>query len=430
MKMETENAFTTGRRTERGTAMVIAMFGLVIISLLGISITFSAGRSVDSSKNELLAGQAYYAAEAGVQQALYIMRGNQAPIGVSDTSASLASNKISLSIAATPATSNASGDSVAWGRLSKWLSYTSTSDTATVTLNPSDPITKRLSFALRVNDLGSGKYEVLSTGYGPMGAKKTLRVRLNNPGGALTDMPATIVTMGNNPTGNGGNSNAHILSGYDAGTGLASNQKPILGAIGAANATYLWNNSFSSDQTGTFETGLPSNYADLSTPNAAMNVTGYVPFGNSAATARQFVAAMTAAADTVVAAGGTIPSGALGTTSAPKIVVIEGDQQINAGSGAGILIVKGTLEFRGNASYDGIILCLGTGQMVRRGGGNGVIRGGILLGGYSANSNTFDLQSGFETNGGGCSDILYSSTAVNSALNLMTRVVVQSISTE
>ena len=154
--------------------------------------------------------------------------------------------------------------------------------------------------------------------------------------------------------------------------------------------------------------------ADISTQNVAMHVTGKIPFNNSASKARELIAELTKVADTVNPSEA-LPSGSLGATSTPKIVVAKDNLTLN-GSGAGILIVTGELTLSGNFSYDGLILVLGAGRVIRNGGGNGTIRGGILVGAYSANSPTFDRPSSFETNGGGNSLTQYCSDSIKKAL--------------
>ena len=130
---------------------------------------------------------------------------------------------------------------------------------------------------------------------------------------------------------------------------------------------------------------------------------------------REFIEEITKVADTVINPGGWLPSGTLGSISDRKIVVVKDDLKLQEG-GAGILIVTGDLTLSGNFSYDGLILVLGKGQVFRNGGGNGVIRGGILVGAYSDNSPTFDLPSSFDTNGGGNSLIQNCSDSINKAL--------------
>ncbi len=211
---------------------------------------------------------------------------------------------------------------------------------------------------------------------------------------------------------------------------VAGEEKPILGAVGATNAQYLWQNSFEDNKTNTWDTTLPVSgttgvATGISTPNPAINVTGQVPFYNSATNAPAFIATMTKVASTILDDGDSMPSGALGTASEPKIVVAKGDLTLHAG-GAEILIVQGDLTLNGNFSYDGLIFVLGTGQVRRNGGGNGEIRGGILVGAFTSTSPTFNLPAQVDTGGGGNSLIRYCSDAINKAIAVIPSLSVKS----
>jgi Tfp pilus assembly protein PilX len=412
-----------GPANQEGSALVIVMFSLLIMSTIGLSLAFSIEKDVNSSSNELLANQAYYAAEAGLEDALDVIRGNRCPRDSSDNCASTASarNHINLTIAATATSSNISGDTVTYPRLSRWLTYSSQEEGGVVVLNPTQSVNNRLSYQLKIERIGTD-VQVTSTGFAPLGARRTLKLRLTDSSSAISDynlgdIPAVITLLGDSPTGTAGNSAAHSLTGVDCGTG---EEKPILGAVGGTNAQHLWENSFTGNKTNTWDTNLPVSgttgvVADISTPNAAMHVTGKIPFDNNAANARAFITAMKKVAHTVVADGGSMPSGALGTADAPKIVVAEGDLSLHDG-GAGILIVQGDLTLNGNFSYDGLIFVLGTGQLRRNGGGNGEIRGGVLVGAFTDGSNTFNLPAEADTGGGGNSLIRYCSDAISKAI--------------
>ena len=408
---------------QQGSALVIVMFSLLIISTIGLSLAFSIEKDVNSSGNELLANQAYYAAESGLEDALDVIRGNRCPSDSTDNCANtaLSSNQINLILASTASTSNKSGDAVTYPRLSRWLSYSSLDQNGVVVLNPNQSVNHRLSYQLRIEQVGQD-VQIVSTGYAPLGARRTLKMRLTDSAGSITqynlgNIPAVITLLGDNPSGTAGNSAAHSLTGTDC---VAGEEKPILGAVGATNALHLWQNSFNGNKTNTWDTTLPVSgitgvAVDISTPNVAMHVTGQVPFNNSATNARAFIAAMTKVATTVVENGYSMPSGALGTTSAPKVVVAKGDLTLHSG-GAGILIVQGDLTLNGNFSYDGLIFVLGTGQVRRNGGGNGEIRGGILVGAFTSDSPTFNLSAEVDTGGGGNSLIRYCSDAINKAI--------------
>lgn len=69
----------------------------------------------------------------------------------------------------------------------------------------------------------------------------------------------------------------------------------------------------------------------------------------------------------------------LGTVSAPKITVALGDLTLTgAGSGAGILIVKGTFELGGAFDYDGLVLVVGDGDLWMH-GANKTLQGGVYV---------------------------------------------------
>lgn len=434
MKQKTITGKKAHRQNERGSALVMVMFSLVIMSIIGISLVYSATNEMRGSKNELLANQAFYAAEAGLQEALSVIRGHRCPNDATDCSPSLASNQINFNIAATLSRSNRSNDTVSYARLSRWLTYNAMDSSGVVILNPAESSLQRLAYDVRVTMLANGDLELASTGYAPLGARRTLRLRVTTPSSMFTDLPAVITELGQNPTGDAGNSQAHLLTGVDCNGGQ---EKPLVGAVGSANAQNLWNNNFSSAKAGTSVTNLPLSgttgfVADISVASTAMHTTGSVPFNNSADAARQFIASVSGAADTVVASGGSLPSGALGSTASPKVVVVNGDLSLSPsdGDGAGLLIVTGTLTLNGNFSYTGIIMALGTGRIVRHGGGGGTISGGIVAGAYSAGSSTFDGSPFVDTSGGGNSTIQYCSNAVSAALNRLSVVTVKSFSSD
>jgi hypothetical protein len=68
----------------------------------------------------------------------------------------------------------------------------------------------------------------------------------------------------------------------------------------------------------------------------------------------------------------------LGTTSDPKVVVIDGDFSTGS-AGAGVLVVTGTLTFTGSMSYSGLVLVIGEGSVRVTGGGDGTFLGSMLV---------------------------------------------------
>ena len=105
-----------------------------------------------------------------------------------------------------------------------------------------------------------------------------------------------------------------------------------------------------------------------------------------------------------------------GTTDSPALTFVDGDCSLDGG--AGLLIVTGTLNMKGNPSFNGLILVLGDGDVERDGGGNGTIYGAIAVARFAQNGNGPFLAPTFSTSGGGNSTMQYDSSAVRSALNV------------
>jgi hypothetical protein len=97
----------------------------------------------------------------------------------------------------------------------------------------------------------------------------------------------------------------------------------------------------------------------------------------------------------------------------PTFTFVDGDCTLF--DGAGYLVVTGTLTMRGNTNFRGAILVLGEGRLIRDGGGNGEILGGITIARFDRTSGGF-LAPTFETNGGGNSNVQYDSVSVGLGL--------------
>ena len=99
--------------------------------------------------------------------------------------------------------------------------------------------------------------------------------------------------------------------------------------------------------------------------------------------------------------------------NASKFTFVDGDCTLTSGSG--FLVVTGTLTMRGNTDFKGSILVLGKGELIRKGGGNGEILGGITIAAFGRNSGNFTAPT-FTTDGGGNSNVQYDSSALKSSI--------------
>jgi len=71
--------------------------------------------------------------------------------------------------------------------------------------------------------------------------------------------------------------------------------------------------------------------------------------------------------------------GNVGNTEDYRVVVVNGDCELNSGTGYGILLVRGKLKFSGNFRWNGLILVLGQGEMDWLQPGHGEIFGLVFV---------------------------------------------------
>ncbi|HLM55107.1 MAG TPA: hypothetical protein VK422_03205 [Pyrinomonadaceae bacterium] len=121
---KTEQTARGRRDTERGAALITVVLISTLLLAAGCALILVTATSASNAADATAEAQAYYAAEAGVQQVVGVLRGNVAPDPLFNSTATHADNKISLRRAVNPATSNTSGTGTA--RLTRWLDYHAT----------------------------------------------------------------------------------------------------------------------------------------------------------------------------------------------------------------------------------------------------------------------------------------------------------------
>jgi hypothetical protein len=124
------------------------------------------------------------------------------------------------------------------------------------------------------------------------------------------------------------------------------------------------------------------------------------------------------------------PVTGLGTDAAPKITYVNGDFNFGSNSGAGVLVVTGTLNITGNSSFDGLILVIGQGVLSESGGGGGQFNGSIFLAKTNSSVSPYTQLATLASpliawNGGGTNGIQYNSCWANIG-NTMHYIVVAS----
>ena len=188
----------TNRKSERGAALILVLFAslLVLASalMLLLTTTISTTNAI-SSTDEM---QAYYAAEAGLQDALNVLRGNVAPHPNDGTI------KMNFKNAINVGTSNNPSSGVA--QLSRWLVYNYPSDSPNrVTLSPNYSPTDGIAYAITgISDPDNSREVIYSTaGAFNSNSISTSSSTLSLGGGVsvtYTPQSSTNITTNGNPT--------------------------------------------------------------------------------------------------------------------------------------------------------------------------------------------------------------------------------------
>lgn len=436
-------ALNNQRRTERGAALVMTLMLSALLLTAGgmliLTTTMTGLNTVDAEAES----QAYYGAEAGLQATLNVMRGGvlPTPLFIANPACTVdPENRIDFTKALTFSKSNLAGEPTTAGspkRLSRWLTYN----------YPSSGIADRVGISNPYNPFGGIAYSVVvsdpdntplttppkqiplrmlvqSTGYGPRGARKQLSMLLS--ANALDiDVPAALVLRGSDNLamnafvdfGNG----AKTYSGIDNAGGAAKPSLAVSGHdVGTVQGAYSSKpNAIKSPKLKVLE--LPNDPAPGGT-----STTPTPWFLQTAANARTFLAQSETLADSCAAwpptcsaciKRGVILSsltGWAGTATAPQFTIVKGDCYLQGG--AGLLIVTGTLYFNGpGPNFDGVILVLGTGKVLKKGGGNRDIFGSVMVARFGATGDflapTFDYDDGT-----GTSNLQYDSTADHNSI--------------
>jgi len=235
-------------------------------------------------------------------------------------------------------------------------------------------------------------YELTSLAVTTGGSRRMMQYEVSQ--NAFPAIPGAFVFDGSNPSFNPPNSSAFTVSGAD------TNIHPG-GAINGVTCPVPVNQpalgSFDDPATSTLTAAVSG------PPNRSSQYSSLAPYATSPAIANTyttlstdsvnlttvdglttFASMITTAAGPNVYPNGTVPTN-MGTPSSPVVNVVNGDLTIS-GSGAGTLLVTGTLTMSGDFSWDGLILAIGEGAIVKSGGGNATLNGAM----FAANLYTGD----------------------------------------
>jgi hypothetical protein len=276
--------------------------------------------------------------------------------------------------------------------------------TQVLRLNPPNTNTGLKTVALTVAAPQPRRILVRVNGYGPRNSRKQMEVMVGRFLFEYT--PRSLIAIRSADDGissmtfDDGSSAAHTYNGYEpaGGTGQAIAAFAVTSAVDAAHLTGLSGTVSGNPRTETTDVSDLSSW--LQTADEARRTLNRLEAA-AQAQGRYFTTAS--------------PPASYGTTTDPAFTFVNGD--CNPGGGAGLVVCTGTVTFGGNKTFNGLVLALGDGQIVRNGGGNGVTLGALVVARFdrTAWGGPF-LAPTYNTNGGGNSDVIFDPSWVQKAL--------------
>jgi hypothetical protein len=402
-------------KTERGAALVTALLLSTLLLAAGGTLVLTTALTGTNAVDSTSEMQAYYAAEAGVARTLNVLRGNvqSNPAGTKATFRNVVSSPTLWTAT--------SGNSVTVATAS------TSSFQVTSIVDPDD-----LDGSIRTANPNykPSRLRIQVAGFGSKSARKNMEVIVNRY--SLSYDVNQLIQMPNDSGDpivfNPGSSNVTSISGVDA----FGNPLPTLPPIGISASDYTGTNNIidgcAADGTSCTGNGpnitpgdpvvlTAANTADFLKSVKAARTFLYGTDGMMAAATREgrYFSTGQAAIDS---------SGGLGASSPDGLLTfVDGDLVLGPPhggatlSGQGTLIVTGTLTLDGNFNYNGVIMVLGAGKVLRSGGGNGNIYGAIFVAKFDRTGADTDLFKAptFDVSGGGTANIQYNSEEVDKA---------------
>jgi hypothetical protein len=452
--------------SEGGVALLIAIFILLLISTVALSMIAASGTESALNGNYRSSSSAYYASVSGLEEARgrllpsninyfnntvagFIPAGTLLvgqvryitnPVGGENVLTAYPDNEYAQEFGVAPANSqtiaSVSGTNAANipGPLFKWVRINAVTEASLNTdvnqdsfTDPTTPLfydTANLpkpsivvpsppgANPANVPSTAKQVLEVTAFSVLPDGTEK-LTQYLVTPQVFGLNFPSPLTLNSNQASMAGGQSANYAINGADQ----CGQQTPPLPAIGVDGG--------GSTNVNNVIGGLPRppNYTGAGGTPSVSDISGSLPNNlQTPATLDALVQLISQNADAVVGtAPPAAPSGSYGpsdlpsamSSTNPQTVVVNGDySQSGNFTGYGLLVVTGNFSFSGNTGWNGVILVIGKGTVSGNGGGNNSFNGAIFV------ANTLDSSghelgtlgpASFSINGGGGSGINYNS---------------------
>lgn len=462
------------KRNERGVALLLALFAMVIITSIGLSMMYLSNSETTVNTNFRDEQVAYYAAQSGLQEArdrmssaagsgitisaslptalpgaangvLYILNptGSETVAPWTTTNAYF-DDEICKEVACgggqVPPTSGWYGTALTASSTYaaspvlpyKWMRITLKTDKSAVgtsTVMYVDGNSAHAAYYVCWNGAnevasstacsGANKpvYELSALAVTSRGTRRMMQTELTQDSLNLS-LPGALTLDGTSDVMSGPNSNNYVVQGADTaacGGAAGGSTVPAIAVNDAADAA-------------TVIAGIPSNRQSHYTGVGAapdVEVTTMPTNFQSVASLNSLLSTIKSNVTQPVLTGNqsSLSAAYLGSLGNPQTIYVDGDLSLNGNvTGYGLLVVTGTFSPGGNVGWNGLVLVVGKGIVTGNGGGNNEYDGAIVVA-QTVNPTTLVPLSTvgaptFSFSGGGGNGIHYSSACVNSATSL------------
>ena len=411
MKVYEPNDLVKTREGERGAALIVAILLSTLLLAAGGTLILTTSLTGTNAVDSTAEMQAYYAAEAGATQALNVLHRNveSNPSGTRATFRNVVSSPNLWTATA--------GNTISIpGTVNESFRVTSVFDPDDV-----DGSIRGANPSYQPNRL-----RIQVTGLGPKNAVKRMEVVVNR---ISFNFPVNDTVTLPNQSGNPinfllGDSNVTSYSGTDA----AGNPLPKISAFGVSTNDYSSTNNVI-DGCQPDGSGCVGNGPNVDPPDPmTLNNSNTPDFLKSVADARTFLDGPLGIKAAAISEGryfgsgsdAIASSGGLGASNPNGLLTfVDGDLTLGPGdpTGQGMLVVTGTLTLFGNFNFNGVVMVLGGGTVLRGGGGHGNIYGAMFVAKFARIGDVTDLFQAptFDISGGGTANIQYNSDEVDKA---------------
>jgi hypothetical protein len=460
------------RKAQRGVALLIAIFAMLLISGVAVSLIVMSGTESAVTGNYRSSTQAFYAAYAGLEEGRGRMRPGHgqtldALTGINKGAGAMASNRVvyilnpaagevvnPLNLAANnpyadrqyakefpgggAVVSAVNSTSAVFlggvpGMMFKWIRITPKTEFAANTdvdgngvINPASVISYD---GKNQNTTGSGRQVLRATvlAVTPEGSRRMAQYDIS-PVFLNLQLPAALTFDGKGVALFPSNSNVYVVDGNDhAGCGqpAVAPAQPAIGVLSPAddatvtaaippNRLDKYIGSGKEPDVQDISGSLPKNLSD---PQQLEELLQLIKDNTTTPPLTGPISEVCSSVGQL----GCLPLAAVGTLANPAITYVDGDLSLSGGvTGYGVLVVTGKFSASGTVGWKGIVLVVGEGEMEVNGGGSNQYDGAVLLAKTKDSNGNLLSTVGptlLDWAGGGGNGVSYSTGCINNAQN-------------